>query len=244
MAAPITIKVDTSTVLSALRQISADDAPFLTAYALTRTGQDIKTAQYNMMRAVFDRPTKFTLNSLQLQPATKTELSAVIDYKYFGGTPADRYLGPEVEGGPRRHKSHEKALISAGLMRSDEFAVPGKGVTLDAYGNMRGADLTRILSQLMASSDPMQNMTDRSRKRALKSAGGRYFVMRGRGAPDGVYLRRPDGIMPVLVFVRAPRYTPRFPFYDVARTVFDQQFLGHGREGFDKFIVAKYRKAA
>lgn len=244
MARPIRFDVDARDVLKALRDLSERDAPFVTAYALTKTGQDIKAAEYETMQRVFDRPTRWTLNALQLKPATKKDLTAVVDYKYFGGTPADRYLGPQVDGGARRHKSHERALIAAGLMRSNEFAVPAH-VQLDAHGNVPGKTFVRILSQLKASRDPMQNMTAKSKRRATRSAGGRYFVMRGRGVPDGVYLRQGDrSILPVLLFVRAPRYVARFPFYEIGRRVFSMQFGLRAREGWLKYVVPRLNRAA
>ncbi|SER86124.1 hypothetical protein SAMN04244573_04468, partial [Azotobacter beijerinckii] len=45
--------------------------PFATALALTRTAQLAKEAIEQDMRSVFDRPTRWTLNSLRLIPARK-----------------------------------------------------------------------------------------------------------------------------------------------------------------------------
>jgi hypothetical protein len=233
-------------LIEALRGVARDDVPFVTAYALTKTGQDVKAAEYSEMQRVFDRPTRYALNSLQLKTATKQDLTAVVDYKLFGGVPAERYLGPNVEGGARRHKSHERALISAGVMRSDEFAVPGKGAVLDTYGNMKGGHLSRILSQVRASRDPTQNMTAKSRKRSIKSAGGQYFVLRDSSAAPGIYQRSGSRgpIVPVLLFVRAPKYQRRFDFYGVGQRIFSQNIASHVRAGWSRAMASRRKAAA
>jgi len=227
--------------------IAQKQVPFLTAYALTKTAQDIKDAEYKLIGEVFDRPTRFTLNSLFVRPATKTNLVASVEFKDgFGSVPAWRYLGPHVDGGGRQKKSHEKALERAGILRSDEWAVPGRDLAVDTHGNVPGKVFTRILSQLQASPDPMQNMTTRSRKGAVKRAGGVYFVMRGKGsAPDGVYQRK-DGnrLVAVLLFVRQPRYQKRFPFYEEARKVYDQRVAPRFREGFERYVLKAVKTKA
>jgi hypothetical protein len=253
--APFSIRVDVSAVQRALREIASDDAPFLLAYALTKTGQDIKAAEYRKMQEVFDRPTRYALNSLQLTPATKQSPTATVDYRYFGGTPAERYLGPNVEGGERSHKAHEKRLIRAGLMKDGEYAVPGQGVKLDAYGNIPGSTIERILSQLGASEQMagyQANETARSRKRNRKKNTGRYFVLRPdasnprlrRDVQPGIYWRKDARTMvPVIMFVGKPQYQKIFPFYETARAVFDRTFAMHARAGFERY-VSKRRKAA
>jgi hypothetical protein len=241
---PVTISVDTREVIRSFGELRDKDARFLLAYALTKTGQDIKDAEYASTRDVFDRPTRYTLNSLQLTPATKDKLTAVVDYRYFGGTPADRYLGPQVEGGARSHKSHEKALIAAGIMRPSEFTVPGAGVELDQYGNVKGGTFTRILSQLRASRDSTQNMTAKSRKRAISRAKGQYFVMRGRVSADGIYQRTDKGIIPILMFVRTPRYRQRYPFHTIGQGVFKDRFALRAREGYQKYVLSRLRRKA
>lgn len=224
--------------------------PFVTAYALTKTAQDVKRDEVQVMAQVFDRPTRFTLNALYVRPATKqTLLSEVFFKEGFGSIPAWRYLGPQVEGGPRAKKSHERALEAAGILRSDEFVVPGLGVPRDAYGNVPGSVFTRILSQLQASRDPAQNMTQRSSRRAISRAGGKYFVLRGvNGIPPGIYQRSTGNrystfvagtIVPMLIFVKAPQYAKRFPFFETARNTFQRNFSQHFSEGWQRYVVAR-----
>jgi hypothetical protein len=57
-----------------------------------------------------------------------------VRFKEFGGSgvPAWKYLAPEIDGDPRRRKSHELRLQGAGVLHANEYAVPGEGVALDA----------------------------------------------------------------------------------------------------------------
>lgn len=247
------IRMSTADVMRRLRTLARDDAPMVTAYALTKTAQDIKAAEIANMKAVFDRPTRFALNALFLRPATKRELTAVVYFKDgFGSIPASRFLGPQVDGGPRQHKSHEKRLIRAGHMRSDEFAVPGAGARLDRFGNLPGSTIERILSQVQAAeqfSGYHANATNSRHSRAKRKKAGRYFVLRpetsGRKVPPGIYWRKDlKEIVPVIMFVKAPTYRKRFPFYETAQQVFAAKFTLRAREGFDRFVVAKLKRAA
>ena len=52
--------------------------PFVTAFALTKTAQDIKGAEVAVIAEVFDRPTRFTLNALYVKPATKQTLTSAV----------------------------------------------------------------------------------------------------------------------------------------------------------------------
>lgn len=223
-------------------------APFVTAVALTKTAQDVRAAEVASMAQVFDRPTRFTLNALMVRPATKTDLHSEVDFKPgFGSIPAFRYLGPQVEGGGRAKKSHERALDRAGILRGDEYVVPGAGMSVDAQGNMRAGEITRILSQIGAaehSAGYQANMTARSKRRNTRRAGGRYFVLRGADAPDGIYKRTGSRtIIPVMIFVRAPRYSKRLPFYGTAQRVANQSLVPRFREAWNKY-GAKPRRAA
>lgn len=248
--------VGTSELIDNIAGLQASDAPFVMAYALTKTAQDIKAAEIHTMQSVFDRPTKFTLNALFVKPAKKKDLVAEVFFKDgFGSIPAWRYLGPQVEGGPRVHKAHERRLIRAGHMRSDEFAVPGSGAKLDAYGNISGPTIERILSQVGAAEQfagYQANMTAKSAARAKKKKVGRYFVLRpdgrgraGRSVAPGIYYRSGlRDIVPVIMFVKPPTYQKRFLFYERARAVYESRLLPNARAGFDKYVLSRLPKAA
>lgn len=223
------------------------DIPFMTAYALTNTAKDIHKQQQQAMQQVFDRPTRFALNAQYVKPAKKDDLTAGVLMKDgWGSIEAWRYLGPQIEGGPRKKKSHERALERAGFLLPNEYVVPSSAVPLDAHGNMKGGEITRLLSQLGASRDATQNMTRRSRKRAISRAGGRFFVMaRDRRAPPGVYLRiNARDAIPWLMFVTPPNYTRRYPFYETAQIAFDQNFDRHFRVAWLRYVSARPSRQA
>lgn len=219
-------------------EIERENIPFVTAYALTKTAQDVEAAEVEGMGSAFDRPTRFTLNALQVTPATKRDLRAAVTFKQgFGSIPASRYLGPEVEGGGRVHKSHERALVRAGVMGSNEYAVPSKLAPLDGNGNMKGAMISRILVDVMANPDTRSNSTGKTRARARRRGRGIYFVVRGRpNMPDGIYFRLGmRDIRPMLLFVRQPTYSKRLPFYETASDVVSRRLPVHFAEGWGRF---------
>src|SRR5262245_39031822 len=101
-----------------LTQVQREQVPFATALALTRTAQVMQAAQITEMQRVFDRPTPFTLNALFVSPATKRRLEASVYFKDFApkGTPAGKYLRPQIMGGGRNLKRMERLLQGKGLL--------------------------------------------------------------------------------------------------------------------------------
>jgi len=205
--------------------------PFATVYAMTLTARDVHTAEISVMSRVFDRPTPYTLNALRVIPATKQTYVASVAFKEFGGTPAKRFLNPEVHGGPRSRKAHERRL--APLMGGYQFAVPARGTNRDAYGNMPGAEYRRIISQLKVSADPTSNVTKGSRSKRKRKHNA-FFIPKKGGA---VYHRTGAGIKPALVFVSAPRYRKRFPFYETAAKVVADKFKVNFEVAFQRAMA-------
>lgn len=205
--------------------------PYATALALTRTGQDVKRELEKEMARVFDRPTPYTLNSLYLAPATKQKLQAEVGLREFAGkgTPASKYLLPQIRGGNRRVKRFESALERRGILPAGMYATPGSGAQMDSYGNMSRGQIVQVLSYFQSFGEQgyKANMTDKGRRRLLKGSkrtgmmGYSYFAIRrkGRLAP-GIYKKVPfskgSAIKPVMLFTRAPSYSKRFDFYGVA----------------------------
>ena len=236
----INVKSDIDAFIRRIDDVQRNQVPFVTAYALTKTAQDIKDAEIQAMAQVFDRPTRFTLNALYVKPATKTSLTAYVNFKEgFGSIPAWKYLGPEVEGGARSSKSHELRLRRAGILKDGEFVVPGIRAPLDAYGNIPGSAIERILSQLGAAGGTgyLANQTARSKRRNKTSH--KYFVMRGvLGVKDGIYQQGTGHtILPVMIFVRQPHYGKRLDFYGIATRVFQQNFARRFREGWARYVT-------
>jgi hypothetical protein len=217
-AMDIKIDVQLPRILREPRNLQ-EQVNFGIAVGLSRTATAVKAALREEMQKVFDRPTPYTLNSLMVTPATKENLQAEIGFKMFAGKgiPAEKYLSPQIRGGARLLKRFERSLSHAGLLPSGMAVAPASGVDLDAYGNVNRGTIVRILSQLKASSDPMQNQTARS-KRRWKGKRTEYFLLRkahGKLKP-GIYARAGAGrVRPIFNFVRVPSYRERFHFYKV-----------------------------
>jgi len=221
-------RVDPRPVQEAIRRFGRD-AEFAAVVALTRTARAAREELQAEMPVIFDRPTRFTLNSVYVKPATKQDPVALVGFREFAGkgTPAAKYLLPQVEGGPRRPKRFERALMNAARMPKGMFAVPGQGADLDGYGNMNRGQITKILSALRASSDPTQNRgKGKGRGKRRRET---YFAavpgdLRTRHLPPGIYKRDNADTVPVLAFVRPPTYRPRFRFAEIVTRTVEQRF--------------------
>lgn len=239
----LTHSTNLSAVQAALTKTEREQLPFATALALTKTGQLVKKGQIAAMNRNLDNPTRYTLNSLFLKPATKATQQARVWFKDFSpkGTAAGDYLQPQVQGGGRKHKRHEKALIARGLMKSTQFAVPASGAKLDQYGNMRRSQYVQILSQLRAFGEQGYNANATGSKRSQrKRRSGSYFVATIDGE-QGVWQRVSsafgDGVKPVLLFVdRAPGYRTRYPFFKVAENIVKANYEREFKSALDHAV--------
>jgi hypothetical protein len=229
---------------------------FATAVTLTRVAQDVRAAERQEMQRVFDRPTRYTLNSLYVSPATKTRLEARVWVK--DSERPSHYLLPEIYGGPRANKRFEDLLRQANILRGGERTVPGEGAKIDANGNMARSQIVQILSQLQAfnTSGFDANATG-SRKSKAKRAAVRYFYARegesrqGRGSwkhgekaqhlRSGIYVATGGQVRPVLVFVKGAKYKTRFRFFEVAQRTVRAKFDGHFARAYaDAMRTAKW----
>lgn len=211
------------------------------ARALTATAKlDVQPAiKVEMVRA-FDRPTEYTLNSTFLKAATRDTLEARVwlkDNPFGKGTPADRYLAPDIFGGDRRQKGMEKALQAARLLPPGHVAVPAAGAQLDANGNVKRSQIVQILSQLRAQQgsgfESRASGSARSR-RTVARQGVTYFALprARRGLKAGIYMKRKfahgSAIKPVFLFAAKAGYRPILKFFEVgeqaARSNFPRRF--------------------
>jgi hypothetical protein len=191
-------------VIRHARDVHGRVVPYAASTALTRVaGIAAKQDLPNAMRAVFDRPTTYTLNSLFVVPATKDSLTARVHVKNAAasGIVPERFLAPEVEGGSRGEKRFERALRYAGILLPNERALPGDGIQLDASGNVVGARLRSILAGLK-----------------VRQGRGKAGVFAGTiKGTRGIWQGAGRGVKPLFIFTTAGlQYQPRLDFTGVA----------------------------
>ncbi len=203
--------------LSRLSDVERKQVPFATVMALTETAMNVR------MSTCWCCPSSLTADALHAEQPEGDAGKQIHDalqrvLQDFRNT--DRhYLLPQVHGGVRPIKRFEHWLIRRGLMKSDEFAVPAKGMKLNAFGNISPGVITQILSQLAAGPDATQWETKTSRKRQAQTR-ARYFVPRdGSKLPRGIWRRTDKRIEPVLLFVGSVSYTARYQFCEISNRV-------------------------
>lgn len=214
--------------------------PFATALALTRTAQHAKRALEREMGSVFDRPTRWTLNSLRLFPAKKSKLEARVWMKdeAVKSSPATRWLNPEIEGGPREDKASERNLRRRWILPAGKYIAPGKGAKLDRFGNITKGTITKALSGVGGFSESgfSANATGSKRSRRKGNA-KRYFVIRRGKTPIGIAERTSRAKMHVLLaFVSRPTYRRRLDFYGIGDKVVKRHLADEFRKAMTKAI--------
>lgn len=199
----------------------ARQLPFAAAKALNALAGKVKAAEVQDMKAVFDRPTPWTLNALTVAPpATKSRLSVTVKTKDSIGK--RHYLAVEVAGGARPQTGFERFTAPKLPVPGHVQAIlPADNARLDQYGNWSRGQRNQVLSGLKAWLDPLNNATPRSQKRGRKRGRATYFVPQ-HGLPPGIYSRSATGQLGIVAAFsdKPPVYRPRFDFYGVAhRTV-------------------------
>jgi hypothetical protein len=235
----IDLRTNAAQIVGSLRNASKQTR-FATAVALTRTAQAVQQKETLEIKDVFDRPTPFTVNSIYIKPATKSNLTAAAYIKDFAGKgiPASKYLKAEINGGFRRQKKFERALTLSGAMPPGYYAVPGEAADMDAFGNIKPSQIVQILSFFRAFPEAgyKANMNDKGRARLAKGSkrkgtlGFEYFA----GAPgDGklplgiwkrTFLAHGQPIKPIIIFVKGAFYQKLFDFEYVARKTVEKEF--------------------
>jgi len=230
----VSVKADITAAMRKLREIEQRQVPFATALALTRAAQFAKRTLVEEMRRDFRNPTPFTLNSLRVDAATKSDLRSKIYFKDFAGsgTPASKYLAPEIFGGARSAKGFERSLQRVGILPSGWFAVPADGAPFDQYGNVPAGVLVKILSQLQAFGEQGYSMNETAAQRAKRRRRpeGRYFAVLPNDPPSnklkpGIYEKLDHSLSMIFIFTpKDPTYRARYPFFQVGEDAARSQF--------------------
>lgn len=226
-------------VVQILADMTRSAIPAATADALTWLAYDTRTALVEEMKRVFDRPTNTTLRAFLIDKATVGRLSSRVWLKDEApkGTPPVKYLRAQIQGGRRRYKKHEVALSARGILPAGMYCTPGPGAPLDAFGNLPGSYVTRMLSDLAVGPDAHQWTTKRSRSR--NKGRSRFYVARASGGPAVGIAERQAGERQgklVLLFIRAPNYRAVFDLHAVGRRVIAENQAGAMRRALRKHL--------
>ncbi|MGE4407062.1 hypothetical protein [Pseudomonas sp.] len=233
--------------------------PYATALALTRTAQEIKADLVDEMQDVFDRPTRWTLDSLYLEPAGKNKLEARVWLKdemaetAAPGTPAGQYLIPQVHGGGREFKGVEKMLYRKGALAAGQYLMPGQTLPRDKHGNIGRGQLTRILSGAGVHTEEGYTANSKSTSGKKKAQGRkglyeRYFLMRRGLSYIGIGERTAwgkgsrDSIRLAIVFAnRRPNYRAVLDFYGIAQELAEERLPIHFEAAMAQAIASRRR---
>jgi hypothetical protein len=237
----INISADVAKLTRHLREIERKQIPFATAMALNATAKGAQSDVKARIPSIFDRPTRWTLNAVYVQKASKSRLEADIHLKDepMGGTAAGKYLLPQIVGGPRPQKPFERRLSAAGIGSTGYFA-PAYGADFDGNGNMNSGQLTKILSVMGALNDvAAKGLNSRNKG---KRRNEQYFAVNptntGNGLRPGIY-KRTGAVtsIPVLWFIPRPSYKAIFPFPQLGADAMQRRFPGEFRKALDKALA-------
>lgn len=233
------IRSNGAEVLKRLSDLQRKHLPKAAKEAAEKTGRYVHGALRSEMAEVFDRPTQWTLNGLRFKAPTQARPVVSIWLEEFGGKgiPAAKFLAPQIEGGGRRHKRFERALIEKGLMSPLAFAVPAAQAPLDQHGNVPGSFIVRILSDLQAFGEAGYRANRKGARRGRRKTNYFFVPRRGSSLKPGVYWHMPNGLLGIVfIFTSRPAYKKRFDWYGTADRAY-QRVAGRNMTGaLDRLI--------
>ena len=219
------IRHNSAQVIARLHNFRATNIPRAMKNAANATGRYVHAALRSEMTQVFDRPTPWALGGLRFKPASETRPLVQIWLEEFGGKgiPAARFLEAQIQGGMRRRKRFERALIEAGKMPPTAYAVPGRQAPIDAYGNVPASFIVRVLSDLQAFGEQGYRANRRGKRRGARKSNYFFIPRPGSSKPPGVYWHMPNGLLGIVfLFVSKTAYQKRYDFYGVGRRAYDR----------------------
>lgn len=161
------------------------------AIAINKTlGQARSEVRVEMAR-VFDRPTRWTLDSLTILAAGRrqyTGASRPLPQKFeegvliFKGEYGDLYnrervfMRTQIGGGARNLKPFERRLRKRGILPEGYVVAPGSSVPLDQHGNVKASEIVKVLAYLGTFNDGGYdaNVTWQQKSKMAKGTRKRY----------------------------------------------------------------------
>lgn len=200
------------------------------------TQQRLKTE----VAAVFDRPIPRTKSAVYYNKKDEPTQVKIRDEFGAGGLSPNRWLWPQVHGGKRGLKAHEKLLNDKGFLPDGMHCVPGYNAKLNSYGNQSPGEIVQILSALRAFPE-VGNLMNQTGRRPARIRKGNWLVIPGnRFGMGGVFLINGDKVLNLLNFIRPVNYQKRFDFYGVGIGYINSNFSRLAGE-YVQFVLDRNR---
>lgn len=247
--------------------------PFAVSRTINEMAKRVQESAYDNLRKL-DRPSPYTMRSMAIRRSTKADLTAIVGIKGSAsglgydapgkGTPWERSLGHHFDGGLRRWKKFEGALMKVGVLPSGMAAVPPSdpswAIRLDQYGNIPPSMIRLLLSYFNSAEmnyGDKANMSDRRRNKlhnvgrnsnGFKVINGvMYFAIPRKSSKThnlhpGIWAKRGthgSDLAPVMLFVRRPSYQKRIDLQRIATDIVNVGF----QSTFDKEFADAIRTA-
>lgn len=236
----INIRTDTKEILKEFERINSKAVPKATADALSRMAYKVRTEHKKEMEQIFDKPTRFTLNSIFVRPAKPAMKDIYSEVDFIGhaykGTPAGRYLLPHIDGGPRKLKGFEKLLNANGILPDGYYVTPGSGAKLNAAGNMSPGTIQKVLSFFKSQRDNDQNTKRGTGRRQQKS---KFVILPEQdGKVGGIWGKgKGNSMYPVMLFVKNPTYKKIYNLDQLTDRVYRDNIARYLNDSFNKEIA-------
>jgi hypothetical protein len=177
------------------------------------------------MQRVFKSAVPYTLNSLYIKSASRSDLISEVGIKTGGRSSAVDWLIVEIEGGPRTTGIE---VFLRQFIPSGAYAVPGSAAPMSGNGKLNVNALQRIVSQLQAQPQGAEGLRSIQRKKGRGSTKAQYFYLDKPqyGLPAGIFGVKGREVLPIILFVKQPSYRAKYDFYGVATKTAEQVFGG------------------
>lgn len=247
----VSISTDAREVAARLAQ-HARQIPYALKLGINELAKDVVKREQEEMRQVFDRPTPFVVKGLRVSKwATKTDPTALIDFKDVyvrkgGANVIENTLTPHIPGfpGERAYKGAERWLRRLRYLGEGEYLVPSRTAPRDAYGNVRGPLIQKMLADIGAYRNVagMPGTTKQAKARFVWGAiyghdkAGSARAVRGIWLVEGGASKmRTNRWHLMMLVVKGVSYKKRYDFGGVAER--------HVSANLDKFIGQALAKA-
>lgn len=214
-------------------------------YALSDTVDDLLLVEKMEMKRVFNNPRPYTVNALfgkYPSSAGVGIMRAGIAAREFAGkgTPAYKYLNPNIHGGLRRMKRSEKGLQAMGILPDGVMTIQGRDYPRDSYGDIPGGQYTRMLAELGVVANGGAGLAaltgSKAKAKPRKNPSSQFFVMRRRKGDRAFAVAERNGgsIRIMLVWQTQRPYKKRYDFYGIGKATILERYPKHFSRIFNR----------